>query len=64
MYLLQFELLARLREQGVEEVNIGGVPADAANPDHPQHGLYCFKRGFGGTEHTRTAVSLDLSQAA
>jgi hypothetical protein len=33
---------------GVRELHLGGVPAGAAEDSHPDHGLYRFKRGFGG----------------
>ncbi len=33
---------------GVSELHLGGVPAGAAEENHPDHGLYRFKRGFGG----------------
>ncbi len=60
MYLLQFELITRLKEAGVELLNIGGVPAEAVDADHPQHGLYKFKQGFGGAENLRTVVDVPL----
>jgi lipid II:glycine glycyltransferase (peptidoglycan interpeptide bridge formation enzyme) len=48
MYLLQFELIKRLAQRGFSELNIGGVPADAAELSHPQHGLFDYKRYYGG----------------
>jgi hypothetical protein len=36
-----------------EHVNLGGVPAESTVDDHPDHGLYLFKRGFGGEVVTR-----------
>ncbi len=38
------ELLAT---RGVATLNLGGVPRDAEQPDHPEHGLFRFKEGFG-----------------
>lgn len=35
---------------GYSELNMGGVGASAANPDDLAHGLYRFKRSFGGAE--------------
>lgn len=60
MYLLLHTALLRSRERGVTEINLGGVPADAAGEDHPQHGLHEFKKGFGGRACLRTAVSVEL----
>jgi hypothetical protein len=60
MYLLQCELIRNLKERGVEELNIGGVPVSAAQPGHPQHGLYDYKRYYGGAEHVRSRVVLKL----
>jgi|GEM_PF-1045367 len=48
MYLLQYELIRRLAQRGFSELNIGGVPAEAAEDSHPQHGLYNYKRNYGG----------------
>jgi len=56
MYLLQFELVRRLKDAGYEELNIGAVPAEARSPEHPQHGLYTYKRYYGGEER----ISLGL----
>lgn len=64
MYWLQYDLIIRLKQQGLEILNIGAVPAEAAKSEHPQHGLYQFKRGFGGMEHVRTALRIDLRRAA
>lgn len=60
MYLLQSELLKRAKERGIEKLNLGGVPAEAEGEGHPQHGLYMFKKGFGGEQSLRTAAGLDL----
>lgn len=64
MYLLEYRLLERAKELGLRELNLGGVPADAEEEGHPQHGLYEFKRGFGGRPELRTAVSLDLDRGS
>jgi hypothetical protein len=60
MYLLHGALLERAGERGLLEVNLGGVPAAAAAEDHPQHGLYQFKKGFGGEPRTRTSVMVKV----
>jgi hypothetical protein len=60
MYLLQSELLKRAKERGILTLNIGGVPAAAESADHPQHGLYEFKQGFGGQPALRTAAVMNL----
>lgn len=56
MYLLQFELVRRLKETGYEELNIGAVPAEARAPEHPQHGLYTYKRYYGGEERISSGI--------
>jgi hypothetical protein len=60
MYLLQFALLERAKKKGLLEINLGGVPAEAEREDYPQHGLYEFKRGFGGQPHLRNAISMNV----
>lgn len=60
MHLIQYEIIRRLREEGVREINIGGVPAGAADPSHINHGLYNFKRYFGAQAHQRTGVKIDV----
>lgn len=42
--------IQRLCADGYRELNMGGVGATAANPDDLAHGLYRFKRSFGGVE--------------
>lgn len=41
---------ASCRELGCTEFNLGGVPGGATESDHPSHGLYRFKAGFGGRQ--------------
>jgi lipid II:glycine glycyltransferase (peptidoglycan interpeptide bridge formation enzyme) len=43
-----------------EHVNLGGVPVDSTVNGHPDHGLYLFKRGFGGDVVTRVGGTLVL----
>lgn len=60
MYLLQYELIKLLKAQGFCELNIGGVPAKSADPAHPQHGLYNYKRYYGGTPCLRTGIRIKI----
>ncbi|MFX0196600.1 MAG: lipid II:glycine glycyltransferase FemX [Candidatus Hodarchaeota archaeon] len=59
-YYLQYELIRRIREEGYSILDIGGVPKDAVDPSHPQHGLYQFKKGFGALPNLRTGLSICL----
>ncbi len=45
-------VIGALCDGGVTELHLGGVPTDAERPESPDHGLYRFKRGFGGTAVT------------
>lgn len=62
MYLLYAELIHRIIERGVVELNAGGVPSDAAEKEHPQSGLYEFKQGFGGTAAQRYGLDIPLAE--
>jgi hypothetical protein len=44
---LHWSIMDALHAQGITTYNLGGTPALAAEPDHPQHGLYRFKLHFG-----------------
>jgi lipid II:glycine glycyltransferase (peptidoglycan interpeptide bridge formation enzyme) len=57
--LLFFNIFARCRELGCREFNMGGVPADAVNPESPSHGLYRFKAGFGGKQINCLSLSIE-----
>jgi hypothetical protein len=48
--LLFWKLYTRCGELGCRELNLGGVPASAVNPESQSHGLYRFKAGFGGRQ--------------
>jgi len=48
--LLFWKILPRCRELGCREFNLGGVPAEAAEPAALSHGLFRFKAGFGGRQ--------------
>jgi|GEM_PF-2033430 len=60
--LLFWKLFARCRELGCEELNLGGVPASAVNPESQSHGLYRFKAGFGGRQVTCLSGSAEKLQ--
>lgn len=47
-----WQIMSRLRASGLTLYNMGGVPAGAAERGHPQHGLWRFKKDFGGTAVT------------
>ena len=47
---LQWRLMTELHAAGIRTHNLGGVPAEAVRPDHPAHGLYSYKSGFGAVE--------------
>ena len=61
MYLLQSRVIERARERGVLELNLGGVPESATATDHPQRGLYEFKRGWGGTEIRSAGIRIAIA---
>lgn len=60
MYLLQHAVIEDARSRGFTRLNIGGVPRAAESRDHPQHGLYEFKKGFGGERHLRHSVEMSV----
>jgi hypothetical protein len=60
MYLLQYELIKDLKLRGFEELNIGGVPLAAGESGHPQHGLFDYKRYYGGRPCVRSRVEMKL----
>jgi len=47
-YLLQWRAMNEAREAGCDTYDLFGIPP-TNDPDHPMHGLYRFKTGFGGT---------------
>lgn len=47
-YLLQWEAIRRARDRGDRWYDLFGIPPED-DPNHPMHGLYRFKTGFGGT---------------
>ena len=46
-YLLQWEAVRAALSAGCLSYDFFGIPP-ADDPDHPMHGLYRFKTGFGG----------------
>jgi len=46
-YLLQWTALERAQARGCESYDLFGIPP-SDDPQHPMHGLYRFKLGFGG----------------
>lgn len=60
MYLIHDLLFKELIADGITDLNIGGVPAEAEDESHPQHGLFTFKKYFGGVQGLRTAIDLRL----
>ncbi|HUU89942.1 MAG TPA: peptidoglycan bridge formation glycyltransferase FemA/FemB family protein [Phycisphaerae bacterium] len=46
--LLLWEMIMRCRREGVMKFNLGGCSADAQNEDSPEHGVYQYKKAFGG----------------
>jgi hypothetical protein len=46
-FLVLFEALHELREDGFAVLNLGGAAGDAADPSSSEHGLHQFKTRFG-----------------
>ncbi len=46
-YALQWDAIKLCKENGCNRYDLGGIPPDA-DRDHPMHGLYRMKTGFGG----------------
>lgn len=42
-------------DEGVREFNLGGMSAEAAEVNSPNHGLHQYKRGLGGDERQCTS---------
>ncbi len=62
-YALQWEGLKLARNEGCTEYDLFGVPP-TNDPNHPMHGLFQFKTGFGGRlEHRLGAWDLVLRPA-
>ena len=62
-YALQWRAISECKKEGAESYDFFGVPP-AEDSDHPMHGLYRFKVGFGGTiVHRPGAYDLPLRRA-
>ena len=46
--LLLWESIVRFRADGIRWFNLGGCSASARQPDSPEHGVFNYKRAFGG----------------
>jgi hypothetical protein len=62
MYRLQASVLEAAHRRGLRALNLGGVPAEAGEEAHVQHGLYAFKRGFGGAERLCRGLEIPLDR--
>lgn len=49
-YALQWRAMEWAKSRGCTSYDLFGIPPKA-DPDHPMHGLYLFKTGFGGEVH-------------
>jgi hypothetical protein len=58
--LVLFEAMRDLLATGTPRINLGGTPAEASDPESPDHGLYSFKRRFGAQVVERTSLSLEV----
>lgn len=47
--LLLWEMFLRLQGEGVERLNFGGCSASAVEETSPEHGVYSYKKAFGGS---------------
>ncbi|WP_460055173.1 lipid II:glycine glycyltransferase FemX [Spirochaeta dissipatitropha] len=54
-YLLQARAIQNAMEAGCHSYDFLGIPS-TSHPDHPMHGLYRFKTGFGGTHIRRIGL--------
>jgi lipid II:glycine glycyltransferase (peptidoglycan interpeptide bridge formation enzyme) len=47
--LMLWETLLRLQTEGFTRLNLGGCGVDATVEGSPEHGVYSYKKAFGGT---------------
>jgi len=52
------ETMRGLVSEGISHINLGGTPAEASDPESPDHGLYNFKLRFGARVVERNSGSL------
>ncbi|MCA8941282.1 MAG: GNAT family N-acetyltransferase [Planctomycetes bacterium] len=57
-----WEATRKLHADGAATLNLGGTPADAADPGSPAHGLYRFKLGWGTTPAACRSGTLALTR--
>lgn len=50
-YLMQWTMIQWAMDSGCKSYDFMGIP-HYDRPDHPNHGVYRFKKGFGGEIHT------------
>jgi lipid II:glycine glycyltransferase (peptidoglycan interpeptide bridge formation enzyme) len=65
-YLLQWEAIKACKKQGAKTYDLFGIPP-SDDPNHPMHGLYRFKTGFGGQIVHRSGIedlALNLGMTA
>lgn len=48
--LLLWETILRLRAEGLERLNFGGCSIGAIDDSSPEHGVYTYKKAFGGAQ--------------
>lgn len=46
--LLLWETIRRYRDEGATRFNFGGCSSEAVREGHPEHGVYRYKKAFGG----------------
>ena len=46
--LVLWESILRFQREGFERLNFGGCGIDALNEDSPEHGVFTYKKAFGG----------------
>ena len=60
---LQWQMVVALKADGFHSYNLGGTPKGADEPNHPQHGLYEYKRTFGTEVRACRGVHFRLRRA-
>jgi hypothetical protein len=46
--LVLWEMVLRFKGEGIQRLNFGGCGIDALNESSPEHGVYIYKKAFGG----------------
>jgi hypothetical protein len=46
--LVLWEMALRFKDEGIQRLNLGGCGTDALEESSPEHGVYVFKKSFGG----------------